>query len=298
MRRKPAGEDKKDRKRSEPKDPFDGKNLIEWEWRLNNHMEVTFGSRGRDLMKWIREKAQGEDSITAEAGKMKFDNWEDMDKELWTQVMRSEGEEVTSIIQSATQSGIVGAEAWRALKSRYDPETAITLEAWRGELFKDRRCSKIEDVVSRLTQWENKMSRLNNALRASGKSDISEEDQTMVLKDLIPVELEEELRKMIKIKAVKDSYRECRNYVMQEARTLEERQLRKKDQREAGGQDGLCNGMHDNREHKDGKGPGEQTTPTAWQDWGQMNWLGGKKGGGKGGKKGDWASKGGKVGGG
>ena len=40
-----------------------------------------------------------------------------------------------SIIQSATEDGVVGAEAWRALKYRYDPETAITLEAWRGELF-------------------------------------------------------------------------------------------------------------------------------------------------------------------
>ena len=130
-----------------------------------------------------------------------------MDRELWTQMMRSEGEEVTNIIQSATEDGVVGAEAWRALKSRYDPETAITLEAWRGELFKVRRCTKIEDLVSKLTQWENKMSRLNNALRASGKSDISEEDRTMVLKDLIPMEMEEELRKMI-IKAVKGKYRE------------------------------------------------------------------------------------------
>ena len=51
LRGKPAGEDKKDRKRAEPKDPFDGKNLIEWEWKQNNHMEVTFGSRGRHLMK-------------------------------------------------------------------------------------------------------------------------------------------------------------------------------------------------------------------------------------------------------
>ena len=94
--------------------------------------------------------------------------------------------------------GVIGAEAWRALKSRYDPETAITLEAWRGELFKVRRCAKITEVVSRLTQWENKMNRLDNALRASGKPDISDEDKTMVLKDLIPVEMEEELRKMIK----------------------------------------------------------------------------------------------------
>merc|ERR1712051_1111028 len=100
-----------------------------------------------------------------------------------------------SIIQSATEDGVVGAEAWRALKSRYDPETAITLEAWRGELFKVRRCTKMSDLVSRITQWENKMNRLNNALRASGKSDITDEDRTMVLKDLIPTDLEEELRK-------------------------------------------------------------------------------------------------------
>ena len=139
----------------------------------------------------------------------------------------------------------MGAEAWRALKARYDPETAITLEAWRGELFKVRRCSKLEELISRITQWENKLNRLSNALRAAGKPDISEEDKTMVLKDLIPKEMEEELRKMVKIKAVRDTYQDCRNYVLQEARTLEEREMRKKDQKAHGGQDGLCNGMND-----------------------------------------------------
>ena len=77
--------------------------------------------------------------------------------------MRSEGEEITSIIQSATEGGIVGAEAWRALKARYDPESAITLEAWRGELFKVRKCTRMQDLVSKITQWENKLNRLNNA---------------------------------------------------------------------------------------------------------------------------------------
>ena len=165
---------------------------------------------------------------------------------------------------------------------------AITLEAWRGELFKVRRCTKIGELVFKLTQWENKMNRLNNALRASGKSDISAEDQTMVLKDLIPAELEEELRKMIKIRAVKDNYRECRNYVMQEARTLEEREMRRRDQKTQGGQDGLCNRMGDPEEGKAGKGPGGYASSPNWQEWSeQMNWLGGKKGGEKGGKKGD-----------
>ena len=191
-----GGEDnKKDRKRTEPKDPFNGVNHIEWEWRLNNHMETCFGCEGRRLMKWIRERAKTDDRITATEGEMEFDDWYELDKELWTQVMRSEGEEVTNIIQSATADGVVGAEAWRALKSRYDPETAITLEAWRGELFKVKRCTKMSDLVSRITQWENKMNRLNNALRASGKADISDEDRSMVLKDLIPGEMEEELRK-------------------------------------------------------------------------------------------------------
>ena len=55
-----------------------------------------------------------------------------------------------------------------------------------------------------------------------------------VLKDLIPTELEEELRKMIKIRAVEDNYRACRNYVMDEARTMEERELRKRDQKTEG----------------------------------------------------------------
>ena len=127
---------------------------------------------------------------------------------------------------------MVGAEAWRALKYRYDLETAITLEAWRGELFKVRRCTKMQGLVARITQWENKLSRLNNALRAAGKADISEEDRIMVLKDLIPAEIEEELRKMIKIKAVGDSYQECRNYVMQEARTQEEKEMRRKENEE------------------------------------------------------------------
>ena len=71
-------------------------------------------------------------------GQKEFKGWQEMDRELWTQVMRSEGDEVTSIIQSATEEGVVCAEVWRALKSRYDPETAITVEAWRGELFKVR----------------------------------------------------------------------------------------------------------------------------------------------------------------
>ena len=74
---------KKDRKRSEPKDAFNGKNLIDWEWRLNNHMEVCFGSQGRNVMRWIREKAQAEDKITATEGKDKFEDWKEIDKELF-----------------------------------------------------------------------------------------------------------------------------------------------------------------------------------------------------------------------
>ena len=200
---------------------------MDYEWRLNNHLETCFADEGREFMRWIREKAQREQKIDNAEGQKEFKNWKEMDRELWTQIMRAEGEEVTNIIQGATAKGVIGAEAWRALKSRYDPETAITLEAWRGELFKVRRCAKITEVVSRHTQWENKMNRLDNALRASGKPDISDEDKTMVLKDLIPAEMEEELRKMIKIRAIKESYQDCRNYVMQEARTVEEKELRK-----------------------------------------------------------------------
>ena len=37
------GINKKDRKRSEPKDAFTGSNHIDWEWRLVNHMETCFG---------------------------------------------------------------------------------------------------------------------------------------------------------------------------------------------------------------------------------------------------------------
>ena len=93
-------------------------------------METCFGKEGRRLMKWIREKAKEEKRITEAMGEMAFDDWQEMDKELWTQIMRSEGEEVTNIIQSATAEEVIGAEAWRALKARYDPESAITLEAW------------------------------------------------------------------------------------------------------------------------------------------------------------------------
>ena len=118
----------------------------------------------------------------------------------------------------------------------------------------------MEGPVAKITQWENKLSRLNNALRAAGKPDIGEEDRIMVLKDLIPAEIEEELRKMIKIKAVGDSYQECRNYVMQEARTQEEKEMRKKDQKAHGGQDGLCNGMGDEHEHGKEKGKGNLWT--------------------------------------
>ena len=104
-------ENKKDRKRTEPKDPFNGTNHIDWEWRLNNHMETCFGKEGRRLMKWIREKAKEERRITDAEGEVAFDDWQEMDKELWTQVMRSEGEEVTNIIQSATADEVIGAEA-------------------------------------------------------------------------------------------------------------------------------------------------------------------------------------------
>ena len=52
-------ENKKDRKRTEPKDPFNGKNHIDFEWRLNNHMETCFGYEGRRLMKWIRASKAG-----------------------------------------------------------------------------------------------------------------------------------------------------------------------------------------------------------------------------------------------
>ena len=54
---------------------------------------------------------------------------------------------------------------------------------------------------------------------------------------------------MTKIKAVGESYQECRNYVMQEARTQEEKEMRRKDQKAHGGQDGLCNGMGEDHDH-------------------------------------------------
>ena len=37
---KQSEQDKKDRKRSEPKEAFNGKNLIDFEWRINNHLET------------------------------------------------------------------------------------------------------------------------------------------------------------------------------------------------------------------------------------------------------------------
>ena len=54
---KGGDEAKKDTKRSEPKDAFNGKNLIDFEWRINNHIETCFGDEGRRMMQWIREKA-------------------------------------------------------------------------------------------------------------------------------------------------------------------------------------------------------------------------------------------------
>ena len=57
-------EGRKDRKRSEPKEAFTGSNLIDWEWRLNSHMESCFGDQGRQMMKWIRERAKKETVIT------------------------------------------------------------------------------------------------------------------------------------------------------------------------------------------------------------------------------------------
>ena len=55
---KQSEQDKKDRKRSEPKEAFNGKNLIDFEWRINNHLETCFGDEGRRMMQWIRERAQ------------------------------------------------------------------------------------------------------------------------------------------------------------------------------------------------------------------------------------------------
>ena len=151
----------------------------------------------------------------------------------------------------------------------------------------------MSELVAKITQWENKMNRLNNALRASGKADISEEDRTMVLKDLIPAEMEEELRKMIKIKAVKDNYQDCRNYVMQEARTLEEKEMRRKDQKASGSQDGLCNGMNEGGDCDHGKGGNSEGE---YLPHPPMDALGGKYGGGKWGGKGGgkygWKGKG------
>ena len=61
-------ESRKDRQRTEPKEAFNGKNHVDWEWRFNNHMETSFGKEGRRLMSWIREKAQEDKKITKEEG--------------------------------------------------------------------------------------------------------------------------------------------------------------------------------------------------------------------------------------
>ena len=61
-------ENKKDRKRSEPKDAFTGDNHIDWEWRLVNHMETCFGPEGRRLMRWIKEKAKEKRRSQAQMG--------------------------------------------------------------------------------------------------------------------------------------------------------------------------------------------------------------------------------------
>ena len=83
-------------------------------------------------------------------GEMKFNQWAEMDRELWVQVMKAEGEEVTNIIQVAAQFNVVGSEAWRALKARYDPESVKTLETWRGDLFKVKRCETLEELPKKL----------------------------------------------------------------------------------------------------------------------------------------------------
>ena len=83
-------EAKKDRKRSEPGETFNGNSLADYEWKLNNHMETCFGEEGRRVMRWIREKAKGDETITAVEGKKEFADWIDMDRELWTQVMKAE----------------------------------------------------------------------------------------------------------------------------------------------------------------------------------------------------------------
>ena len=92
---KQSEQEKKDRKRSEPKEAFNGKNLIDFEWRINNHLETCFGDEGRRMMQSIRERAQAEEKITHFEGQQEFDDWREKDRDLWTQMMRSEGEEVT-----------------------------------------------------------------------------------------------------------------------------------------------------------------------------------------------------------
>ena len=212
-------------KRSQPEHPFSGvaEEWVDFEWKITNHMEHVFEGFGERFMKWIGGKS---DNDEMKIMKDKVDTWQDevgkfedareMDAELWVQVQRITATEAMTLVRSASLTQTCGAEAWRVLKGWYDQHSRIALENLRAEVFEVERCKKLPDLPGAVAKWEIKLHRLNALYLSKDKATLPDEDKVMILKDMVPKELEDEFENQEDLNG--NDYAKMREFVMKRAK--------------------------------------------------------------------------------
>ena len=184
---------KDEKKRTQPEKPFDGAaaGWSDYEWRMRTHLDATYPEEGGRFLDWIA--IQKVNIKKADCNEWGFENAKEMDAELWVQVNRITGAEPTNLIRAASLEQTCGAEAWRAVKQHYDHHCRIALDTLRSELFDVSRSKKVEELPELIAKWEVKLFKLDGLLLANRKDPLGDDDKKMVLKRMLPVDVEEEL---------------------------------------------------------------------------------------------------------
>jgi len=214
------GRSKAQKKRLEPQDYETGDNFEHWSWTLEQYAESCHPGMGKALLKWVT--TENHDTITEETLKAKGINLSDpVMKDLWTVIYsKMKAIEGMNIVRQVSIDGQNAAELYRALKLHFDPESVITKQALRNQLHRVPRCKRLQDVMAELTKCEVKAARLE-ALEGRKYED---EDRIMILRDLVPKEIDEEIEKN---PDVAQNYKKLKAYVTGICRRQTEKDNRK-----------------------------------------------------------------------
>ena len=215
---KKGGSDKHMKKRMEPEE-FKGDGFEQWAWGTKQYIELCHPTKGLRVMKWA-EGLTGEPSPGEMERVTGITEDDEVVKELWTLMYsKMKHQEGINIVRRLGEKGQNGVELYRELKEHFDPESVITVQALRNQLHRVPRCRKLGDVLGELTKCEVKIAKLENMEKRA----FSAQDRILLLRDLVPKEIDEEIEKN---PALAQDYIQLKTYVTGLCRRHAEREMR------------------------------------------------------------------------